>query len=258
MASSVKVYVRACSVCQQAKYSTLPLVGLLHPLPVPTQTWQDIDMNFITGLPLSHGYFVILVVVDRLSKFAYFIPLPTDFSAPKVADSFIHTVVSVHGLPHSILSYRDKVFTSKFWEQICKRQGITVARSSAYHPQTNGQTEVLNRCLEMYLRCYTQANPKDWYQFLPWAAYYYNSSFHTAIGMSPYKVVFGKEPPSVLRYKPQSGDTPSLQEQLQTRDVLSDSLKQNIQKAQLRMKIQADHHRRELEYNVGDFVYVKL
>ena len=85
---------------------------------------------------------------------------------------------------------------------------------------------------------------------LPWAAYCYNSSFHT--------VVFGKEPPSILRYEPQLGDTPSLQEQLQTRDVLLDSLKQNIQKAQLRMKIQADHHRRELEYNVSDFVYVKL
>ena len=114
MASSIKAYVKACSVCQQAKYNTLPPAGLLQPLPVPTQTWQDIAMDFITGLPLSHGYFVILVVVDWLSKFAYFIPLPTYFSAPKVADSFIHIVVSVHGLPHSIISDRDKVFTSKF------------------------------------------------------------------------------------------------------------------------------------------------
>ena len=114
MASSVKAYVRACSVCQQAKYSTLPPAGLLQPLHMPTQTWQDIAMDFITGLPWSHGYSVILVVVDSLSEFVYFIPLPADFSAPEVADSFIHTVVSVHGLPHSIVSDRDKVFTSKF------------------------------------------------------------------------------------------------------------------------------------------------
>jgi len=146
---------KACQICQQAKYCTLPLVGLLQPLPIPTQIWQDISMDFIMGLPVVHGYSVILVVVDRLSKFAYFIPLPPDFTTPKVVEVFIKQVVSIHGLPQSIVSDRKKKFTNKFWEQCCKGLGIRLARSYAYHPESDDQTKVLNRCLEMYLCCYT-------------------------------------------------------------------------------------------------------
>jgi len=132
-----KEYVRSCAVCQQAKYSTQSPAGLLQPLLIPSHIWQDISMDFITGLPLAHGCSVILVVVDRLSKFAHFIPLPADFTAPKVAEAFLKNVISVHGIPQSIVSDRDKVFTSKFWEQCCGKQGIMLARSSAYHPETN-------------------------------------------------------------------------------------------------------------------------
>jgi len=150
MANTVEEYIRACSICQQAKYSNQPPAGLLQPLPIPNQIWQDIAMDFITGLPLSHGYSVILAIIDCLSKFAHFLPLTVDFSAPKVTDLFIKEIMSIHGLLQTIVSDRDKDFTSKFWEQICVRQGIKLARSSAYHPQTDGQTEVLNRCLEMF------------------------------------------------------------------------------------------------------------
>jgi len=116
MASTVKEYVKACPICQQAKYNTLPPAGLLQPVPISDHIWQDIAMDFITGLPMSHGYSVILVVIDRLSKFAHFIPLTVDFSARKVVYAFIKTVVSVHEIPKIIVSDRDKVFTNKFWE----------------------------------------------------------------------------------------------------------------------------------------------
>ena len=119
-----------------------------------------------------------------------------------------------------------------------------MARSSAYHPESNGQTEVLNRCLEMYLRCYTQENPKDWLKLLPWAAYNYNTSFHSAIGMTPYKAVFGRNPPPLICYSANTSDTPALQEQLQQRDTLLDTLKNNLRSAQTRMKIRADSKRR--------------
>ena len=138
IASTVREYIRACYICQQAKYSNQPFVDLLQPLPIPNQIWQDIDMDFITGLPLSHGYSVILVIIDRLSKFSHFLPLTADFSTPKVADVFIKEIVSIHGLPQTIVSNRDKVFTSKFWEQTCARQGIKLAHNSAYHPQSDG------------------------------------------------------------------------------------------------------------------------
>jgi len=120
MAKSIKVYVKVCQICQQAKYYTLPPAGLLQPLLIPTHIWQDISMDFITGLPVVHCYSMILVVVDRLSKFAHFIPLPPDFNTPKVAEVFIKQVVSIHGLPQSIVSDRDKIITSKFWKQCCK------------------------------------------------------------------------------------------------------------------------------------------
>ncbi|XP_072066659.1 uncharacterized protein [Arachis hypogaea] len=236
MSSSIRNYVKAYNICQQAKYSTQPPAGLLEPLPIPSHIWQDISMDFIIGLPISHGCSVILVVIDRLSKFAHFIPLPTDYTAPKVVEAFVQTVVSVHGILHSIISDRDKVFTSKFWEQYCGTHGITLARSSAYHPESDGQTEVLNRCLEMYLRCYTQENHKDWFKLLPWAAYSYNSSFHSAIGMTPFKAVFGRDPPSLLKYEPRPSDTPSLQEQLLQRDMVLVTLRRNLEQAQQRMK----------------------
>jgi len=107
-------------------------------------------------------------------------------------------------------------------------------------------------------RCYTQTKPKDWPKLLPWAAYCYNTSFHSTIGMLPYKAIFGRDPPPLLRYEVQARDTPMIQEQLQSRDALLDFLKANIAKAQRRMKTQADSHRRDVEYKVGDFVYVKL
>jgi len=258
MTSMTKEYVRSCTVCQQAKYNTQPPTGLLQPLPISSHIWQDISMDFITGLPLAHGCSVILVVVDRLSKFAHFNPLPADFTASKVAEAFLKNMINVHGIPQSIVSDRDKVFTSKFWEQCCGKQGIMLARSSAYHPETDDQTEVLNRCLEMYLRCFTQENPRDWYKLLSWVAYSYNTSFHSAIGMTPYRVVFGRDPPPLIHYEPDPEDILTLQEQLQQRDVVLEVLKANLNKAQLRMKARANSKRRELEFEVGQFVYVKL
>ena len=112
-----------CSVCQQAKYSTQPQPGLLQPLPILEQIWQDVAMNFIIGLPPSYGCSVILVVIDKLSKFAHFIPLPARFSAKMVVDTFIQHVVKIHGIPQSIVSDRDRIFTSAFWQEIFKKQG---------------------------------------------------------------------------------------------------------------------------------------
>ncbi|XP_072064556.1 uncharacterized protein [Arachis hypogaea] len=115
-----------------------------------------------------------------------------------------------------------------------------LARSSAYHLESDGQMEVLKCCLEMYLLCYTQENPKDWFKLLPWAVYSYNISYHYAIGMSPFKVVFDRDPPTLLKYDTKSVDTPALQEQLLQCDIVLESLKKNLEKAQLRMKIQAN------------------
>lgn len=155
MNRDIKDFVSQCLICQQAKASTARPAGLLHPLPIPAQIWEDISMDFITGLPNSNAYSAILVVVDRLSKYSHFTALKSDYTAAKVAEIFINTMVKLHGSPKSIVSDRDKVFTSQFWQQLFKLSGTTLAMSTTYHPQTDGQSEVVNKCLEMYLRCFT-------------------------------------------------------------------------------------------------------
>lgn len=190
----VKEFIKSCTICQQAKSSSTLPAGLLNPLPIPNQVWEDIAMDFITGLPTSYGFNVIMVVVNRLSKYAYFKAMKTDYTRNCVAEAFMTYVVKLHGFPKSIVSDRDKDFTSSFWQHFFKLQSTTLAMSSTYHPQSDGQSEVLNKCLEMYIRCFTFENPKSWFKALAWAEYWYNFAFHTSLGMTPFKALYGRGP----------------------------------------------------------------
>nr|GEW76097.1 hypothetical protein [Tanacetum cinerariifolium] len=168
MRRDIRDYIRSCQIFQHAKTSQLHPAGLLSPLLIPNQVWEDVAMDFITGLPNSCGYTVIMVFIDRLSKYAHFAPLHARFTALQVATLFFQTIVKLHGIPRSIVSDRDKIFTSSFWSHIFKLQGTSLNMSSAYHLQSDGQFEVLNKCLELYLRCFVFDNPKAWIDFLPW------------------------------------------------------------------------------------------
>lgn len=162
MMKRVQEFVKACDTCQRQKYAATTPSGLLQPLPIPVLVWSEISMDFITNLPKSNDYEAILVVVDRLSKYSHFIPLKHPFTARSIASIFVKEAVRLHGVPESILSDRDPLFVSIFWKELFKLIGTVLKMSSAYHPQTDGQTEVVNRCLEAYLRCFISDQPKSW------------------------------------------------------------------------------------------------
>jgi len=198
----VKRFVRECKVCQQTKSSTRRPAGLLQPLPIPTRVWEDISMDFITHLPASHGFTVIFVVVDRYSKGIHLGALPTQFSAFKVATLFLDLVCKHHGFPRSIVSDRDPIFLSSFWRELFCLHGTLLRMSTAYHPQTDGQTEVMNRILEQYLRSFVHSQPANWFRYLALVEWSYNTSIHTSLGFTPFEVIYGKTPPTLPHYIP--------------------------------------------------------
>jgi transposase InsO family protein len=164
MKKDIHAYVQTCNICQQAKPDRTSYPGLLAPLPVPPHAWHSISMDFIEGLPKSGTMDCILVVVDRFSKYGHFLAMAHPFSAAKVAKLFLDNVYKLHGMPDNIVSDRDRVFTSLFWQQLFTLSGTQLCMSSAYHPQSDGQTERVNQCIETYLRCFVHACPSKWYQ----------------------------------------------------------------------------------------------
>jgi hypothetical protein len=190
----VKNYVAHCIVCQQAKPEHVGIPGLLQPLPIPDKAWDIVSLDFVEGLPKSGKYDTILVVIDKFTKYGHFLPLSHPYTAHDVAQIYVDHIYKLHGLPKIIISNRDKVFTSNFWQQLFKITDTTLNMSSSYHPQTDGQTERLNQCMETYLRCMTQACPTKWAKWLSLSEFWYNTTFHSAIGKSPFEVLYGYKP----------------------------------------------------------------
>ncbi|KAL8100260.1 hypothetical protein AgCh_032491 [Apium graveolens] len=257
MREDMTAYVKKCMTCQQQKVSQQSPTGLLQPLPIPTMVWEDITMDFI-GLPMSQGYNDILVVVDRLTKYAHFLGLRHPFDAFSVAKVFIKEIVKLHGFPGSIVSDRDRIFISTFWKELFKLQGSTLKRSTAYHPQTDGQTENVNKGLETYLRCFVGGKPKTWAKWLHWAEYSYNTAPHLSTKITPFKALYGREAPPVLRIDRGQATVNSVEKMLLERDHILDDLQFHLHRSQQRMKQVVDAHRREESFEVGDWVFLKL
>jgi hypothetical protein len=258
MTKDIISYVKSCGVCQKNKHDLAAYPGLLQPLPIPNQIWTHISMDFIEGLPTSAGKQVIFVVVDRLSKYAHFMALAHPYTAMDIAHLFLDNVFKLHGLPETITSDRDPIFISSFWNEFFALQGVALNKSSAYHPQSDGQTEVVNKCLETYLRCMCSDHPAQWSKWLSLAEWWYNTNYHSSIHTTPYEVVYGQPPPIHLPYLPGSSSNDHVDRSLLAREEAIKLLKFHLARAQNRMVQQADKHRSDRVFSIGDYVYLKL
>jgi Integrase zinc binding domain/RNase H-like domain found in reverse transcriptase/Integrase core domain len=166
---TVLEHVKHCDVCQLNKGENVLNPGLLEPIPVPDNVWEVITMEFVMGLPRSGGKGTLLVVIDKFTKYYHLITLAHPFKASDVAQLFLDSIYRLHGLLMKIITDRDPVFTSVFWKEIMGKLGIKLNFSTAYHPQTDGQSERLNQCIENYLRCMVFQTPKTWAKWIPLA-----------------------------------------------------------------------------------------
>jgi len=176
-------------------------------------------MDFIDGLPSLEGYEVIFLVVDRLTKYNHFVGLKHP-SAKTVARTFNDNVVKLHGYPEIFISGRDTIFSSDFWQELFTLQGFSLRLSTSYHPQTDGQTKVVNRCLETYLHCVTGDQPKNWHRWLSIVEWWYNSNYHTAIHTSLFEALYGYPPLIHLPCLPESARVHEVDVQLQSREEM--------------------------------------
>jgi hypothetical protein len=144
----VTKHVKECTTCQANKDEHTHPTRLLQPLPISEHKWESISMGLITGLPKMQGKDCIFVVVDRLTKFAHFFAIATDFSATQVAELFFREIFRLHGLPKTIVSDRDSRFMSTFWQELFRLVGMALTPTTNYHPQTDGQTEIINKWVE--------------------------------------------------------------------------------------------------------------
>eukprot|EP00253_Pinus_taeda_P005349 PITA_05349 len=194
MKKNIVEYLSQCLECQQIKAEHQHPAGLLQPLQIPEWKWEVISMDFITGLPKTkRNNDSIFVVVDKLSKAAHFIPVQSTYRAAQIAHIFMQNIFRLHGLPKNIISDRDVKFTSAFWKTLFAELGTQLSFSTAYHPQTDGQTERVNPMVEDMLRAYVMQQPTRWEDYLHLVEFSYNNGYHTSTQMSPFEVMYGRK-----------------------------------------------------------------
>jgi len=189
MDRTVQRYIQNCHICRRSKPSRETYNGLLQPLPIPQRLWQDISLDFVTGLPLCKGSNAILVVTCRLTKEQHYIPCfagDEGTTAESTAQLLLRHVWKHHGLPTTIVSDRGPQFVSEVWKSLCKSLQITTKLSTAFHPETDGQTERMNTEMERYLRAYINYLQDDWVQWLCMAEFAANALPSTATTVSPF------------------------------------------------------------------------
>jgi hypothetical protein len=269
MTYDIRAFVKSCELCVRTKASRVAAPGFLRPLPIPFQAWEDISVDYITPLPPcergGRKYNHIAVVVCRLTKMRHFIATES-LKAEELADLFISRVYSLHGAPQTIVSDRGTQFISEFWRELSSRLSITLHPSSAFHPETDGQTERINAILEQYLRAFMNFSQNDWVDWLPLAEFASNNATSETTGVSPFYANYGFHPRLGFEARPPCSPdkTPQQKREFMKAHNIADrfdriltQLKALAAAANVRYEGNANTHRTDApRYEVGQRVWV--
>ncbi|KAJ0661910.1 putative nucleotidyltransferase, Ribonuclease H [Helianthus annuus] len=259
MKRDVAEFVAKCLICQQVKIEHQRASGLLQQLEIPVWKWDDITMDLVTGLPKTlKKNDAIWVVVDRLTKSAHFLPIQEKYSASRLAEIFQKEIVRLHGTPVSIVSDRDPRFTSQFWKGFKRAWGTKLKYSTAFHPQTDGQSERTIQTLEDMLRACALEWTGNWDEYICLVEFAYNNSWHASIDMAPFELLYGRKCRAPICWNEVGEEVIEGPELVRITNEKVDLAKQKLKEARSRQKSYADRHRRELEFAPGDHVFLKV
>jgi hypothetical protein len=259
MKREIAKFVAECDTCCRVKAEHQRPAGMLQPLPIPEWKWEEIGMDFIVGLPKTQkGHDAIWVVVDRLSKVAHFIPVKTTYKVSQLVELYIARIVCLHGVPKRIVSDRGSQFTNRFWKALHDAMGTRLSFSTAYHPQTGGQTERTNQILEDMLRACILSFGANWEKSLPYAEFSYNNGYQSSLGMSPFEALYGRRCRTPLNWS-ETGER-----QLFGPDLIKEAeeqvrvIRDRLRAAQSRQKSYSDPKHRDVTYEPGEKAYLRV
>ncbi|GJR54361.1 putative reverse transcriptase domain-containing protein [Tanacetum coccineum] len=259
MKADIATYVSKCLTCARVKAEHQRPSGLLVQPAIPEWKWDNITMDFITKLPKSsQGFDTIWVIVDRLTKSAHFLPIRENDPLDKLARLYLNRIVARHGIPVSIICDRDGRFTSNFWKSFQKALGTDISMSTAYHPETDGQSERTIQTLEDMLRACVIDFGKGWVKHLPLAEFSYNNSYHASIKAAPYEALYGQKCRSPMCWAEVGEAQLTGPELIQETTEKIIPIKQRMQAAQDRQKSYAGRKQKPMEYEVRDRVMLKV
>jgi hypothetical protein len=258
----VQEALKTCDLCCKSKAARHKPYGELKPLPVAEGPWTSISLDFITDLPKSkepvsgRQYDAILVIVDRLTKYSYFLPYLKTGTAEDLAYVFLRNIAAQHGMPKELVSDRDKLFTSHFWKGLMKQLGPDHHLSTAFHPQSDGQTERTNQTLEQYLRCYVNERQDNWVALLPTAQFAYNSAPSESTKVSPFYANYGFNP-TMYGEPREASKAPRANKLADDIRQIHDALRDDLQLVRVRMTKYANQSRMKgPSFKEGDKVYL--
>ncbi|KAI3523617.1 hypothetical protein L1887_01878 [Cichorium endivia] len=259
MRREVAWFVEKCMTCRRVKAEHQWPHGRLQPLEILEWKWEHITMDFVTKLPRTPRQMdTIWVIVDRLMKSAHFIPIQETFSAEKLATVYVDEIISRQGIPVSVIFDRDVRFTSRFWKKFHEELGTPLHFSTTYHPQTDGQSERTIQTLEDMFRACVIHFGGSWDSHLPLAEFSYNNSYHMSIDRAPFEMLYGRKCRTPVCWGEVGQRVLGSTEVVLKTTKLIQKVRERLLMAQSRQKSYADRRRSDLEFQVGDFVLLKM